>query len=108
MYWTKLPALNFLARLHKCGAFIQRGSIVRIIRHPLKLPAKFLRIRSHVRNNREREREGTGVRGGGGGELMNERVRGKFPACSKQHVPGIHFLARQRERSRDRFQTFKG
>lgn len=57
---------------------------------------------------RRKRGRGNGGRGGGGGELMNERVRGKFPACSKQHVPGIHFLARQRERSRDRFQTFKG
>lgn len=61
------------------------------------------------RTKQQGKREGTGARSeAGGGELMNERVRGKFPACSKQHVPGIHFLARQRERSRDRFQTFKG
>lgn len=69
--------------------------------------------RTKQRRKRERKRGREGGSGsewkrGGGGELMNERVRGKFPACSKQHVPGIHFLARQRERSRDRFQSFKG
>ena len=106
-------AAKYTARLHKCGTFIQRGSIVRIIRHPLKLPAKFPRIRSHVRNKsgereKERERERESAKERGDGELMNERGRGKFPARSKQRVPGIHFLARQRERSHDRFESFKG